>query len=152
MAFISAEARARLLDAVAEAIERIGLALAALEAAYERLDEHSADRLEEELFRPVQTAYGRAQRTFAAFAERHGLPGRTFSPAPPARAGDGVGVLLDAALVAVREADDLLSNLQDSMLPVEFGDVELRAGLTEVRALLSEVPGRARELLRGLGR
>src|SRR3712207_8397736 len=60
---------------------RSGVALAALGAAYDRLDEAAADRLEEQLFRPVQAAYGRAQRTYAGFAERHGLPGRSFAAA-----------------------------------------------------------------------
>ena len=38
------------------------------------------------------------------------------------------------------------------MLPVEVGDPELRAGLEEVRELLSALPGRARQLVRTLGR
>jgi hypothetical protein len=38
------------------------------------------------------------------------------------------------------------------MLPIEVGDAELRAGLQEVRELLGEVRGRARELVRTLGR
>jgi hypothetical protein len=46
MSYTSAEARQELLDALADATERIGLALAALGAAYEQLDEHNADRLE----------------------------------------------------------------------------------------------------------
>ena len=61
MAYTSAEGRQELLDGFAEAIESIGHALAALGAAYEQLDERNADRLEEELFGPVQGAYGRAK-------------------------------------------------------------------------------------------
>jgi hypothetical protein len=38
------------------------------------------------------------------------------------------------------------------MMPVEVGDPELRAGLAEVRELLGEVPTRAREFVRTLGR
>jgi hypothetical protein len=38
------------------------------------------------------------------------------------------------------------------MLPIEAGDPELRVGLAEVRELLDQVPGRAREFLRTLGR
>jgi hypothetical protein len=38
------------------------------------------------------------------------------------------------------------------MLPVEVGDKDLRAGLEEVRRLLGDIRGRARELLRTLGR
>ena len=37
-------------------------------------------------------------------------------------------------------------------MPVEVGDAELRSALTEVRALLGDVPRRARELERTLGR
>ena len=50
------------------------------------------------------------------------------------------------------EADAVLVRLQDSMRPVEVGDAELRAGLAEVRTLLGEVPGRARQVQRLLGR
>src|SRR5262245_26694826 len=52
MPYTSAEARQELVDAVAEAIEHIGFALADLGAAYEQLDEHNAGRLEAELFGP----------------------------------------------------------------------------------------------------
>jgi hypothetical protein len=70
IAYVTNEARQDLLDGIADTIDEIGAALAALGAAYEQLDEHTADRPEAELFRPVQVAYGRAQRTHAAFAER----------------------------------------------------------------------------------
>ena len=152
MAYVTAEARQQLLDDMAAAIDAIGVALACLGEAYEQLDEHSADRLEEELFRPVQAAYGRAKRTHAEFAERHGLPGRTFAPGVPRGASGRVKGLLDAAVAAVGEADAALVALQDSMMPVEVGDAPLRAGLAEVRTLLGEVPGRARQFVRVLGR
>jgi hypothetical protein len=38
------------------------------------------------------------------------------------------------------------------MLPVEAGDEELRAGLKSVREPLGGLPGKARDILRGLGR
>ena len=50
------------------------------------------------------------------------------------------------------QADSALSALQDSSLPTEVGDVELRAALTDVRELLGGVRQRARELARTLGR
>ena len=59
---------------------------------------------------------------------------------------------MDNAVDSVAEADAVLSELQDSMMPVEVGDPELRAGLAEVRELLGEVRGRAREFVRTLGR
>jgi hypothetical protein len=152
MAYVTNEARQQLLDTVAEAIDEIGLALAALTAAYEQLDEYSADRLEEQLFRPVQAAYGRAKRTHTGFAERHGLPTRTFEPAAARASSRGVGGLLEIAIEAVEEADGALTELQDSMRPVEVGDPELRAGLAGVRELVSDLGERARQLVRTLGR
>jgi hypothetical protein len=152
LAYVAREARQLLLDTVGEAIDEIGVALAALGAAYEQLDEQTADRLEAELFRPIQVAYGRAQRTYAGFAERHGLTGRKFEPAQPGHPSQGVRGFLDAAVAAVDEADMLLIELQDSMRPVEVGDTELRAGLSEVRGLVGDLRARSRELVRTLGR
>jgi hypothetical protein len=152
MAYNAAEAREQLLDEIAEAIDALAVALAALGEAYEQLDERNADRLEEELFRPLQTAYGRARRTHAEFAGRHGLPGRTFEPAPPPAPSTGVRGLVDAAVAAVVEADGVLAGLQDSMMPVEVGDAELRAGLSATRRGVADVPQRARQLVRVLGR
>jgi hypothetical protein len=152
MPYETNQARRDLLDGIADAIEAIGTALAALGAAYEQLDEHTADRLEEELFRPVQVAYGRARRAHAGFAERYGLPGRTFTPGEPGHPSQGVRGYLETAVEAVDDADDTLAELQDSMLPVEVGDPELRAGLADVREHVGHLRGRARELVRTLGR
>jgi hypothetical protein len=152
MAYTSAEARQDLLDGFAEAIDGIGLALAALGAAYEQLDEHNADRLEAELFGPVQRAYGRAKSTYAQFAERHRMTGRAFEAPAPGVPSTGAKGFIDNAVEAVAEADGALSALQDSSLPTEVGDRELRTALTEVRELLGGVRQRARELERTLGR
>jgi hypothetical protein len=152
MTYVAAEARQQLLDTVAEAIDALARALAALGAAYELLDERAADRLEEELFHPVQAAYGKAKRTHAGFAERHGLAERAFAPATPGAASRDVKGAVQAAVAAVGEADGRLSWLQDSMLPVEVGDPEVRAGLADVRETLGVVPARARELVRTFGR
>ena len=81
MAYASQEARQDLLASIAEAIDELGRALAALGDAYDQLDDHTADVLEEQMFRPAQAAYARAQRTHSGFAERHGLEGRTFEAA-----------------------------------------------------------------------
>jgi hypothetical protein len=152
MAYTSAEARQELLDGFAEAIERIGVALAALGAAYEQLDEYNADRLEAELFGPVQRAYGRAKSTYAQFAGRHGMPSRTFATPSPGIPSIGAKGFIDGAVNAAAEADSALSALQDSSLPTEVGDLELRAALADVRELLGGVRQRARELERTLGR
>ncbi len=152
MAYTTAQARQQLLDTVAEATDEIGFALASLGEAYERLDEHTAERLEGELFRPVQMAYGRAQRIHGEFAARHDLPARAFEPVSAGAPSQGVRGMLDSAVDAVAKADATLAGLQDSMLPVEVGDAELRAGLEEVRRSLGGVRGHVRELVRTLGR
>jgi hypothetical protein len=152
VSYIAGEARQDLLDILGEAIDEIAAALAALGEAYEKLGTAPADRLEDELFRPVQTAYGRAKRTHAGFAERHGLPGRTFEPATPGLPSTGIRGFIDSAVGSVSNADIVLSELQDSMMPVEVGDPELRAGLAEVRELLGDVSNNAREFVRTLGR
>jgi len=152
MAYTTAEGRRQLLEDFAAAIDALGVALAALGAAYEVLDERTADRMEEELFRPVQAAAGRARRAHSTFASRYGLPAGEFaagSAGPPSLGARG---FLDRAVEAVAEADDALAELQDSMLPVEVGDPELRAALAEVRGLVGDVRVRARELVRTLGR
>jgi hypothetical protein len=152
MAYVTREARQELLDTVAEATDRIAAALAAIGAAYEQLDEASADRLEEQLFRPVQLTYGRARRTHNGFAERYDLPLRDFEPAVPGVPSTGVAGFLDDAIDAMQHADDILTELQDSLSPVEVGDAELRAGLADVRERLGELPERATVFMRTFGR
>jgi hypothetical protein len=152
VSYIAGEARQELLDTLGQAIDEIAAAIAALGEAYEQLGTAPADRLEEQLFRPVQSAYGRAKRTHAGFAQRHGLPAGTFAPATPGLPSTGIRGFVDSAVDSVAEADAVLSELQDSMMPVEVGDPELRAGLAEVRELLGDVRARAREFVRTLGR
>jgi hypothetical protein len=146
------EARQELLDAVAEATDAIGVALVSLGAAYEQLDESRADELEERLFRPVQLAYGRARRIHSGFAERHALAGRKFEPPSPGLASIGVMGFIENAVAAVGRADSALVTLQDSLLPVEVGDPELRAALEDLRELVGGLAGPARELVRTIGR
>ncbi len=152
MPYATADARRQLLDTLADAADQLGVALASLSELYERLDERNADVVEERLFRPVQAAYGRAQRAHGAFAERHGLPGHAFAAAVAGAPAHGVKGFLDSAVEAIAGADRSLAALQDSMLPVEVGDIELRADLEQVRAQLGGLGARARELERTLGR
>ena len=152
MAYTTAEARIQLLDDLAHAIDEIGVALGALGEAYELLDEQNGDRMEEQLFRPVQVTYGRAKRTYSGFAERHGLAAREFEPSPAGRAGQSAREAMNAAIEAIEEADHLLVEIQDSMMPVEVGDAPLRAGLAEIRELVGPLPDRGSALLRTLGR
>jgi hypothetical protein len=151
VSFTDAERRQLLLEEMATGIDQIAVALAALGEAYERLDERSGDELEQRLFRPVQAAYGRAKRTHAEFAGRMGIRPRAFADPPTPRPGDPHDEVA-RAVDQLHLADATLAALQDSMLPVEVGDRELREGLAEVRSLIAPLPTRARELLRTLGR
>jgi hypothetical protein len=152
MAYTTAEGREQVLGDLAVAIEQIAESLAALGEAYEQLDEHNADVLEDELFRPVQSAYGRARRTYSEFATRSSLTGRTFAAHTPGAQSQTIQALIERAVDAAHDADQSIAELQDSMLPVEVGDPELRAGLSQVRETLAAVPARARNLVRTVGR
>jgi hypothetical protein len=152
MAITALEARTQILDDLAGAMDQVAVAIACLGEAYEKLDVGGADRLEAELFRPAQRAYGRGKRTHAQFAERVGLPSREFEAASPGLSSQGVKAFVQSAVIAAADADRRIAELQDSMLPIESGDAELRAGLNEVRELLGQIPGPAGLFLRTLGR
>jgi hypothetical protein len=152
MAYTSDSARHQLVDELGQAIEQLSVAIDAVGQAYEAADERTGDQLEAQLFRPVQAAYGRAQRTRAGFAARHGLDLDPPSPAPAGNPSGDPRVHLERAITAIERADQIISEMQDSMLPVEVGDRELRDGLTEVRELIAIAPAQARQLLRLIGR
>jgi hypothetical protein len=152
MAQTDMEARQQLLDALAAATDDLGPALASLGAAHEHLDDQQAERLEEQLFRPVRRAYGRAKRTHAEFAARHQLPRREFTMPSPGPPSTGVKGFIENAVDALGRAETELVSLQDSLMPIEFGDTDLRAGLTEVRELIGGLSQRARGFVRTYGR
>jgi hypothetical protein len=152
MAYTELEGREGLLDGMERATDRIGVALGALSAAYERVDEQTADRLEEKLFGPVQQAYGKAKRTLAEFAGRHDIPPRTLNPPEEPPTSADTRELIQSAGRAAVEADQELAGVQDERWFVEVGDAELRSGLAEVRAALASVPQQAALMLRTLGR
>ena len=142
-----------LLDEVGDATDDLGVALAALGAAFEALDDYNAERLEEELFRPVQIGL-RARAAHPQRVRRAATACRTARsprrrPATRRRASRASSTPRSPPSAAPTRA---LAQLQDSMRPVEVGDAELRAGLSEVRRLIADVPRRASELVRGLGR
>jgi hypothetical protein len=153
VSYTAADGRAQVLAELAAATGAIGAALTELGEAYELVDEQSGDRLEAELFGPVQRAYARAQRTHREFAEAHGAPTVEFTaPAHGAgRPGDARGAL-ERAAAGLELADATLATLQDSMLPVEVGDPALRGGIAGVRELIAPLPASTRGLLRVLGR
>jgi hypothetical protein len=152
MAYTAEQARIQLLDDLAGGADQLALGLACVGEAYDELDEQSADALEEQLFRPLQAAYGRARRTHSEFAARYGLPQRTFEPRSAGTHSGDPRVYLERTIGATEQADHLIAELQDSMMPVEVGDTELRAGLSDVRSLIAELPARGRGLLHVLGR
>jgi hypothetical protein len=152
VSYTTAEGREQLLEAIAQAIDQLARAVASLSEAYEALDEHTADALEAKLFKPVQGAYGRARRAYSGFTQRHGLESREFSEAVHGAPAHGVRGFIDEAAADVAAADAELAELQDTLLPVEVGDAELRADLAAVRTQLADVGRQARELTRTLGR
>jgi len=152
MAYTSEEARTQILGDLAAGIEQLAFAIASLSEAYEALDEDSADALEEGMFRPVQAAYGRAKRTYTAFASQHGFPERNFEATSAGLYSSDPKVYIERAVDAIEAADQRIAELQDSMLPVDVGDMELRAGLSQTRAGIAGAPARGRQLLRTFGR
>lgn len=152
MSYTNIEARQQMLDRLGLATEHLSRAVASLSAAYEQLDEQQGDVLEARLFRPVQHAFGRAQRTHAGFADRHDMERREFTVPIPEAPSTGVQGYIEHAMDAVDATERELVALQDSLMPIEFGDPELRAGVTEIRQLIAPLPSRTRELLRVLGR
>ncbi len=152
MAYTSESARRQLLDQLGEAVEHLSAAIGALGEAYEAADARTGGELEARLFRPVQAAYGRLRRTRAGFAERYGLAEDPAGSAPMSAPSADPRVHLERAIQAIERADLVISEMQDSMLPVEVGDRELRDGLMEVRELLAAAPGEGRQLVRLVGR
>lgn len=136
---------------MAGAAEELGNALGWLGEAYEHLDEQAAERMESLLFRPLQSAYGQLKRTYAEFAQRYGLVAQEFPAAPPPLPEDPRR-LFERAADAIQSGDETLAALQDSLLPVEVGDEELRAGLSRVRVLISPLPAASSRLVSVLGR
>ena len=78
--------------------------------------------------------------------------GRSFDAASPGPQSQSVQTLIDRAAYAAAQADQTIAGLQDSMLPVEVGDPELRAGLSSAREALSAIPLGARDIVRTVGR
>jgi hypothetical protein len=152
MAIGTREAQEQMLADLGEAVRGLALALACLGGAYEAVSVTAADRLEEELYGPVQRAYGRAMRAHGTFARSVGLPEERFEQPSAGRPSQGARSFVERAVEGALAADGRISELQDSMMPAEFGNAELRSGLVEVRGLLAPVPVAAREFLRTLGR
>lgn len=151
MSYTNAEGRTQILDDAGAAVEQLGVAIAALGEAYEHLDEQSGERLETQLFRPLQGAYGQLQRTHSEFAQRVGLPVRTFQQAP-VLAPEDPRAALEHAADAIQAADEMLAELQDSLLPVEVGDQQLRGGLSGTRSIIAALPEACERFIRTLGR
>jgi hypothetical protein len=152
VAYTTQEAREQILDDLGYAIEEITLASDCLGLAYELVHGGSADRLEEDLFRPVQSALGKAKRTQSGFATRVGMAVPALEAVEAGVSSQGARALVDRAGAASAEASRAIAELQDSMLPIEAGDAELRAGLAEVRDLVDGMSARTREFVRVLGR
>lgn len=151
MGYTTEEGRTQILDDAAEAVGQLSIAVVALGEAYEHLDEQAGDRMEAILFRPLQGAYGQLKRALSEFAQRSGLPGRDFPPAPEL-APEDPRASLEHAADAIQSADEILAELQDSLLPVEVGDQQLRSGLSGTRTAIAQLPEACDNFIRTLGR
>ena len=120
--------------------------------AYEWLDEQTADRMEDEIFRPAQAAYGRAQRTHAAFSERHELTRSHFDEAGhTGHPGDARGAI-ERAAASLTEADAILATFRIRCCRSTSAIRSCAPGSRAVRELIAPLPHQARQLLRMLGR
>ncbi len=151
MSYTTESGRRQILEDAAQAGRPLAAALAALGDVYDLLDEPTAERMEERIFKPLQAAYGQLRRTLTEFAARTMLPAPAFRQAPVQLPEDPHAAFEHVADWAL-EADELLAELQDSLLPVEVGDAELRQGLSGTRTAIAAVPARCAEMLRTLGR
>ncbi len=152
MPYTDTDARQQLLDGLAQAGDDLAQALSSLGSAYEDLDEQQGDQLEEELFQPLRRAYGRAKRAHTEFAARYGLPAHEFLTPTPGAPATGVKGFVEGAVEAVGRAETQLVGIQDSLMPIEVGDADLRAALAEVRQLIEGVSQSARAFMRTFGR
>ena len=152
MAVSTAQARGQILEEIAGATVQLSFTVGCLGAAYELLDEMTADRLETELFRPAQRAFTQAKRASSGFAGRYGLTPISREAPSAGLPSQGVRVFIERAITASTEAGRRIAELQDSMLPIEAGDPELRTALAETRELIDGLPGSARSFLNTLGR
>lgn len=152
MAVSTVQAREQILAEIAGATVQISFAVGCLGAAYELLDELTADRLEADLFRPAQRAFTRARRASSSFAGRYGLTAPSREAPSPGLPSQGVKIFVERAVTASTEASRRIAELQDSMLPIEAGDPELRTALAEIRELVDGLAPPARAFLNTLGR
>jgi hypothetical protein len=143
--------RRQILEDAAAAVGALSYGIAVLTEIYEQLDDPSADRLEALVFKPLQSGYGLLRRTLTEFATRYGMRSPAFPDPSQALPTDPRAALEHVADAAV-QADEMLSELQDTLLPVEVGDAELRAGLSGTRTAIASVPGQCAELIRLFGR
>ena len=151
MAYTTAEGRTRILADMASAVSLLAAAVTALGEAYERLDDQAAERMEARLFRPLQGAYGQLGRGQREFAARTGLALPDTS-APSVRMPESARASLEHAAGAIEEADAILAELQDSLLPVEVGDQQLREALSGTRSVIAPLPEVCDGVIRTLGR
>lgn len=151
MSYTNDSGRRQIVEDASAAVPAIAGAIAMLTEVYEQLDEPTADRLEATVFKPLQSGYGLLRRTLTDFAVRYGMRPPAFAASNAALPTDPRTALERVADAAI-DADAIIADLQDTLLPVEVGDAELRAGLSGVRTAIARVPGSCSDLIRVFGR
>ena len=127
MAYTAQEARVQLLDDLAA--PTTGLRAGGRGGGVRRVDERAADT-------PEDRSSSRSSRPTAERAPIRSSPSAMGCPAHVRASFSGdphrrSARLPGRAIEATEEADHLIAELQDSMMPVEVGDTELRAGLSD---------------------
>ena len=143
MAFTTREAHEQIVAELGWAVGQIALASETLSDAYERLDVTTADRLEDELYRPLQRSFGRAKRTLVQFAGKVGIEPSEGEPDETNLGRLTVKQTIERAVALAADGGQRIAELQDSDMAIAAGDAELRAGLAETRRLLGELSSRA---------
>lgn len=152
MTITRSEGVREILDELGRATDAAALALACVGEAYEQLTTAPADRLEESVFRPAQSGFTAAKKAYLGYAARAGVDPGGFETPSAGLPSQGVKGFLERAAVAASEAEHVIAELQDSLLPIEFGDPELRAGLSAAREGLARVAPAAKVFLASYGR
>ena len=130
VSYIAGEARQEMLDTLGDAIDEIAAALCGsrrgVRSSSARFPPTGSRRSCSARSRPRT---GVRSRPTPASPSGRGCPAGRSLPRLQGLPSTGIRGFVDSAVESVAEADAELAELQDSMMPVEVGDPELRAGL-----------------------
>ena len=120
LAYTKLEGREGLLEALAESAELVGAALEYLGAAHQRLDDQSAERLEEQLLARCSVPTPAPGPILASPPGTASPSAASNEPAVPPGSLKG-GELIEMAANEAEGADEMLAGLQDDQAPDRGG-------------------------------